>query len=87
MQEKEDIHMGYVIKVGPGYPFPSMDDLEESWKKKTKQVKYIPLQAKEGDLAVYLQKSGYEIQFDRNKYVVVPQSAILLLLRDEGMFE
>jgi chaperonin GroES len=44
------------------------------------------LQPKEGDQAVYLQNSAIEIEFNREKYVIVPHSAILLLLRDEGLF-
>ena len=48
---------------------------------------YLPLQAKEGDLAVYLQNSAYEINFNDEKYLIVPHSAILMLIRDEGLFE
>ena len=84
--EKEEIRSGYIIKVGPGYPIPSSED-DESWKKDKEKVNYIPLQSKEGDLAVYLQKHAIEIEFDQEKYFLVPQSAILLLLRDEEMFE
>jgi co-chaperonin GroES (HSP10) len=84
--EKEEIQSGYIIKAGPGYPIPSAED-EESWKKDKEKTKYIPLQAKEGDFALYLQKHAIEIEFDREKYFLVPQSAILLLLRDEDLFE
>ena len=65
---------------------PTNDD-DENWKKDKEKVKYIPLQAKEGDLALYLQKQAIEIEFDQQKYFLVPQSAILLLLRDDGLFE
>jgi hypothetical protein len=34
-----------------------------------------------------MQNSAIEIEFNKEKYVVVPQSAILLLLRDDGLFE
>lgn len=80
--EKEEIQSGYIIKVGPGYPVPSAED-EESWQKEKEKVKYVPLQAKAGDLAVYLQKQAIEIGFDNEKYFIVPQSAILLLVREE----
>jgi chaperonin GroES len=80
--EKEDIQSGYIIKVGPGYPVPTAED-EESWKKENEKVKYVPLQARAGDLAVYLQKQAIEIGFDNEKYFIVPQSAILLLVREE----
>ncbi len=84
--EKEEIQSGYIIKVGPGYPVPSGED-EESWNKDKDKVKYIPLQAKEGDLALYLQKHAIEIEFDTQRYFLVPQTAILLLMRDEELFE
>jgi co-chaperonin GroES (HSP10) len=60
VQEKEKIHSGYVIKVGPGYPIPAIVEEDESWKSKNENVRYVPLQPKEGDLAIYLQNSGFE---------------------------
>ncbi|MCK9612655.1 MAG: co-chaperone GroES family protein [Bacteroidales bacterium] len=81
--EKEDIQSGYVIKPGPGYPIPIVADEDEAWKNKEDKVKYIPLQAKEGDLVIYLQNQAHEIEFDKEKYFIVPNSAILLLYRDE----
>ncbi len=87
VQEKENVQSGYVIKVGPGYPIPKMSDEDEVWKPKGEDVKYVPVQPKEGDLAIYLPKSGYEIQLNNEKYFIVPQSAILMVLRDEGLMK
>lgn len=87
VQENEKIHSGYVLKVGPGYPIPAIQDNDEPWKNHGDEVKYVPLQPKEGDLAVYLQKSGYEIEFNKEKYVIIPHSAILLLIRDDELFK
>ena len=87
VQENETIQSGYILKVGPGYPIPAMVEADELWKGKSESVRYIPLQAKEGDLAVYLQSGTYEIEFNKEKYVIVPQSAVLLLIRDESLFE
>ena len=50
-------------------------------------MKYVPLQPKEGDEAIYLQNSGYEIEFNNEKYVIIPHSAILMLIRDEELFK
>ncbi|NWG29555.1 MAG: co-chaperone GroES [Ignavibacteriaceae bacterium] len=80
--EKERVQSGYVIKVGPGYATSSEID-DEPWKESTSKVKYIPLQAREGDLAIFLRKEAVEIEFDKEKYLIVPQSAILLLIRNE----
>jgi co-chaperonin GroES (HSP10) len=87
VQEKENIQIGYVMKVGPGYPIPAIAEIDEPWKNKSEQVKYVPLQPKEGDLAVYLQGNSWEIEFNKEKYNIVPQSAILLLIRDDSLFE
>jgi co-chaperonin GroES (HSP10) len=87
VQEKEKIHDGYVLKVGPGYPIPAIQEADEPWKDRAEEVKYVPLQPKTGDLAVYLQKSGYEIEFKNERYVIVPHSAILLLIRDSSLFD
>jgi co-chaperonin GroES (HSP10) len=68
-------------------PIPAISEVDEPWKDKRSEVKYVPLQPIEGDLAVYLQKSGWEIEFNNEKYVIVPHSAILILIRDEELFK
>jgi chaperonin GroES len=87
VSENEKVMIGYVLKVGPGYPIPSVNENDEPWKNRSDEPKYLPLQPKEGDQAVYMQNSAIEIGFNKEKFVVVPQSAILLILRDEGLFE
>ncbi len=87
-QEKEEVRSGYVIKVGPGYPIPMpADDADEPWKKSDEKIKYIPLQAKEGDLAIFMQKGAVEVIYESEKYFIVPQYSILLLERDDSLFE
>lgn len=85
--EKEQVISGYVIKAGPGYPIPSLQDESENWKNSTDEARYLPLQVKEGDLALYLQKSGWEIELNDEKYIIIPQSAILMVIRDHELFE
>lgn len=87
VQEKEVIQSGYVIKTGPGYPIPVAAEEDEPWKKTDEKIKYFPLQAKEGDLALFLQKGAFEIQYEGEKYFIVPQSSILMLIREEDLFE
>jgi len=83
-KEKEEIQSGYVVKTGPGYPIPlPAEGIDEPWKKKDDTVNYIPLQAKVGDMAIFLKKGAVEIQFHKEKYYIVPQHSILLLERDE----
>ncbi len=87
VQENEKVHSGYIVKVGPGYPIPAMTDEDELWKDNRDEVKYVPLQARVGDLAVYLSKSGYEIEFNKERYMILPHSSILMIIRDEALFE
>jgi co-chaperonin GroES (HSP10) len=85
VQEKEKIQSGYVIKVGPGYPLPLPADEDDGWKGKDEQIKYLPLQAQEGDLAIFLQKGAIEVIYEEEKYFIVPQASILLLEREEDL--
>ena len=85
VQEKEKIQSGYVIKVGPGYPLPLPADEDDMWKGKEEQVKYLPLQAQEGDLAIFLQKGAIEVMYEDEKYYIVPQASILMLEREEEL--
>jgi co-chaperonin GroES (HSP10) len=85
VQEKEKIQSGYVIKVGPGYPLPLPAEDDDLWKGREEQVKYLPLQAQEGDLAIFLQKGAIEVIYEGEKYFIVPQSSILMLEREEEL--
>ena len=82
VQEKEKVQQGYVIKTGPGYAIPMPVD-DEPWKHQDKQVKYVPLQAREGDIAIFLLSGATEVLYEGEKYFIVPQSAILMLEREE----
>ncbi|HEY1115829.1 MAG TPA: co-chaperone GroES family protein [Chitinophagaceae bacterium] len=84
VQEKEKVQQGYVIKTGPGYVVPIPAE-EESWKGAEEQVRYIPLQAREGDLAIFLLSGATEVIYQGEKYFIVPQSAILMLEREEDL--
>lgn len=84
VQEKEVVQSGYVMKAGPGYPLPQMgDEFNESWKGTDEEIKYVPLQVKEGDLAIFLQKGSVEVLYKDEKYFIVPQNQILMIEREE----
>ena len=84
VHEKEKVQQGYVIKTGPGYAIPMPVD-EEPWKHQDEQVKYVPLQAREGDIAIFLLSGATEVLYEGEKYFIVPQSAILMLEREEDI--
>lgn len=81
--EKEKIQTGYVVKVGPGYPLPYYDSDEEPWREKKNIVRYLPLQAKVSDIAVFLKKDAIDIEFENEKFVIINHSSILLLYRED----
>ena len=87
VKEKEQVQTGYIMKVGPGYPIPLPMEDDEPWKDKDDNVKYVPLQAREGDLAIFLQKGAFEVMYQEEKYFIVPQSSILMLEREEDIFD
>ena len=82
MHKTEELRTGYVIKVGPGYPIPVPPD-DEPWKEHNDEVRYVPLQPKQGDLAVYIQKNVFNIRFNGEDYVIAPHGAILMVVREE----
>jgi len=84
VHEKEKVQTGYVIKTGPGYALP-MPPEDEPWKHEVEKVKYIPLQVKEGDLAIFLLSGATEVQYEGEKYFIVPQGAILMMEREEDL--
>ena len=86
VQEGEKLQTGYVIKIGPGIPLPSQQE-DEVWKKTEDKISYLPLQVKEGDMAVYLQNSGFEVNINDEKYLILSHSAIFMIVRDKDLFE
>jgi len=86
VKEKEEVQSGYIIKTGPGYAVPSSEE-DEPWKESKNEPRYIGMQAQKGDLAIYLKNGSFEIEFENEKYLIVPHSAILLLIRDEHTME
>ena len=82
--EKQEVKAGIVVEVGPGIPLGAPGDIsDEPWKETKNDVKYIPTQAEIGDYALYLGKAAIEIEIEQKGYLIVPQSAILILIRDD----
>jgi co-chaperonin GroES (HSP10) len=82
VKEKEKIMGGHVVMTGPGYAIPDSAPME-SWTTGRKEARYIPLQAAEGDYAIFMKDAAMEIEFEEKKYLIVPHSAILALVRTE----
>jgi co-chaperonin GroES (HSP10) len=85
VQEKEKVQQGYIIKAGPGYPIPMATEDQEPWMETEEKVKYVPLQAKEGDLAIFLLSGAHEVMYEGEKYYIVSQNSILMLEREQEL--
>jgi chaperonin GroES len=84
VKEKEKVQAGTVFKIGPGYPVPDPSDLEaEPWQSARIDGKYFPLQAQVNDYCIFLRNAGIEVEFEGKKYMIVPHSAILVILRNK----
>jgi co-chaperonin GroES (HSP10) len=85
VQEKERVQQGYIIKTGPGYPIPMQVEDQEPWMETEEKVRYVPLQAKEGDLAIFLLNGSHEVVYEGEKYYIVSQNSILMLEREQEL--
>jgi chaperonin GroES len=83
--DAQQVQTGLIVATGPGDPVPDVSTLdEEPWKVSGRgEPRYRAMQAKVGDHAIFFRKAAVEITFEDKKYLVVPQAAILVLIRDE----
>ena len=47
----------------------------------SRDTKHVPMQARVGDYALFFRKAAVEITFEDERFLVVPQAAILTLAR------
>ena len=80
--DNQAVQAGTVVATGPGTPVSAPTELdEEPWKIETSEARYMPVQARAGDYAIFFRRAAVEITFENKKYLVVPQAAILVLVR------
>jgi len=82
--DSQQVQEGLIVATGPGDPIPDPSAFEdEPWRAEEKTPRYRPMQARIGDHAIFFRKAAVEIRFEEKRYLVVPQAAILVLVRDE----
>lgn len=82
--DTQQVQEGEIIATGPGDPLPDASVFdEEPWRAAEKTPRYRPMQARVGDHAIFFRKAAVEINFEGKRYLVVPQAAILVLIRTE----
>lgn len=82
--DNQAVQGGMIVATGPGLPMPSFEESsDEPWRTQNRQTRFVPMQAKRGDFALFFRKAAVEITFEGARYLVIPQTAILALVRDE----
>lgn len=82
--DSQQVQGGEIVATGPGDPVPDPTAFdEEPWKVSRQPLRHRPMQARVGDHAIFFRKASVEITFEGRRYLVVPQAAILVLIRDE----
>jgi chaperonin GroES len=81
--DNQAVQGGTVVATGPGTPISAPTELDgEPWKIGSGEARYLPVQAAVGDYAIFFRRAAVEITFEGTKYLVVPQAAILTLVRE-----
>jgi chaperonin GroES len=89
--DNQAVQGGRIVATGPGQPMPDLasQDSDEPWKNATgagsSGARHVPMQARTGDYALFFRKASVEITFEHERYLVVPQAAILALVRDTNV--
>ncbi len=82
--DKKEVQGGTVVATGPGTPISAPTELDgEPWQISGGEPRYLPIQVEVGDYALFFRRAAVEITFEGKEYLVVPQAAILTLVRDE----
>ena len=84
--DNQAVQSGEVVATGPGTPLPDLGDHpDEPWRIGATRpaAKFVPMQARLGDFALFFRKAAVEVTFEGERYLVVPQAALLALVRDD----
>ena len=82
--DSQQVQTGLIVATGPGDPVADLSSLDdEPWKVDRREGKGRGMQARVGDHAIFFRKAAVEITFEEKKYLVVPQAAILTLVRED----
>jgi co-chaperonin GroES (HSP10) len=82
--ESDGVRAGRVVATGPGValPAPQEPDDDEPWKEARRGERFLPMQVRGGDYALFFKKAAIEVRYDGTTYLVVPQSAVLVVIRE-----
>ncbi len=80
--DRQAVQTGKIVATGPGTPMAEPATLDdEPWRTAKSETHFMPVQARVGDFAIFFRKAAVEITFEDKRYLVIPQAAILVLVR------
>lgn len=91
--DSQAVQGGRIVATGPGLPLPDLgtDQYDEPWRVGGngggREARHVPMQARAGDYALFFRKAAVEITFEAERYLVVPQAAVLALVRQDAASE
>ena len=86
--DAQAVQGGRIVATGPGLPMPDLaPNSDEPWRTPAREMRFVPMQARTGDFALFFRKAAVEITFEQERYLVVPQTAILALVREDEEHE
>ena len=90
--DSQAVQGGRIVATGPGMPMPDLgtEQYDEPWRLTGgtgREGRFVPMQARTGDYALFFRKAAVEITFENETFLVVPQAAILALVRDPAADE
>lgn len=83
--DSQAVQGGHIMATGPGHPMPDFNEnSDEPWRTTPREPgpKFVKMQARTGDYALFFRKAAVEITFENERYLVVPQNALLALVRE-----
>lgn len=80
--DQQSVQAGRIVATGPGMAMPPQGfSFDEDWDRRSAEPRWVAMQARVGDLAVFFRKAAVEVSVDGRKLAIVPHGAILMLLR------
>ena len=80
--DKESVQGGRIVEIGPDIALASPTDIEEEpWKASHDVNEGSEPLTKIGDYVLFLRKAAIEIKIDDENYLILPQAALLIIIR------
>ena len=69
--DNQAVQGGTIVATGPGMPMPAFDaNTDEPWRIEARETRFIPMQARRGDFALFFRKASVEITFEGERFLV-----------------